>query len=334
MIFEADYEGYHSDESMDSISDDDYLDEDDGYDCRVLWMKPEDYNYEHKIEAPKERENAEHNESAQIDMMSQVTYILKTNDEAFELFRSALGDNFGYTALMFACTSGDRELLSRVLDMFPMDFNSEGGNLLLSAIIGGSVEVVEILLQHGANVHAVKGNKEKMQPLHLAANRGHLEIAELLLRNGADPNANELCPVGALHFAIMNGKLEMVKLLLKHGADAEGKDNQDRTPLMHADLIQMWDIVEALVEHGVDIHVFKLRPLLHTAAIEGRMRLVRMILQLGEDINLPDEFGKTTFYAGCLNVEVNDMKPNVTKKIISHETGWQRTDFPRSCDPS
>jgi len=58
-------------------------------------------------------------------------------------------------------------------------------------------------------------------PLRNAATAGHIEIVRLLLRHGADPNLPEehIAPRGhALHSAVCNGHIEIVKLLLEHGA--------------------------------------------------------------------------------------------------------------------
>lgn len=58
-------------------------------------------------------------------------------------------------------------------------------------------------------------------PLRNAATAGHLEIVKLLLAHGADPNLPEehIAPRGhALHSAVCNGHIEIVKLLLEHGA--------------------------------------------------------------------------------------------------------------------
>src|SRR5262249_48963430 len=54
-----------------------------------------------------------------------------------------------------------------------------------------------------------------------AAAKGHLEIVKLLLEHGADPNLPEehIAPHGhALYSAVANGHYEVAKLLLEHGA--------------------------------------------------------------------------------------------------------------------
>jgi ankyrin repeat protein len=56
----------------------------------------------------------------------------------------------------------------------------------------------------------------------LAAGEGHLEIVKLLLEHGADVNAKTAYET-ALHLAAEKGHLEIVKFLLEHGADVNAK---------------------------------------------------------------------------------------------------------------
>lgn len=63
-------------------------------------------------------------------------------------------------------------------------------------------------------------------PLRSAAKAGHLELVKLLLEHGADPNHAEhgLAPLGgSLYDAMQNGHLDVVRLLLKYG----GNPNQN-----------------------------------------------------------------------------------------------------------
>ena len=58
-------------------------------------------------------------------------------------------------------------------------------------------------------------------PLKNAAARGHIEIVKLLLKHGADPNLPEegIAPYGgALYSAVYHGHYDIAKLLLEHGA--------------------------------------------------------------------------------------------------------------------
>ena len=61
----------------------------------------------------------------------------------------------------------------------------DGAPLLAWAATWGDVEMVELLLERGADLDA--GDGAEGSALHAAASKGHLELAELLLERGASP---------------------------------------------------------------------------------------------------------------------------------------------------
>lgn len=76
-----------------------------------------------------------------------------------------------------------QELVSKGAELNGQD---EYGWLLLDwAACKGYAEVVEYLIEHGANVNARSKNGS---PLRMAAGEGRTEIALMLLRHGADPD--------------------------------------------------------------------------------------------------------------------------------------------------
>lgn len=71
----------------------------------------------------------------------------------------------------------------------------------------GRRDVVEYLLQSGANVHA--RDDGGLIPLHNACSFGHAEVVNLLLRHGADPNARDNWNYTPLHEAAIKGKIDV-----------------------------------------------------------------------------------------------------------------------------
>uniref|UniRef100_A0A8C9EW08 Uncharacterized protein n=1 Tax=Pavo cristatus TaxID=9049 RepID=A0A8C9EW08_PAVCR len=69
------------------------------------------------------------------------------------------------------------------------------------------IDVVEYLLQSGANVHA--RDDGGLIPLHNACSFGHAEVVNLLLRHGADPNARDNWNYTPLHEAAIKGKTDV-----------------------------------------------------------------------------------------------------------------------------
>jgi ankyrin repeat protein len=90
------------------------------------------------------------------------------------------------------------------------------------------------------------------RPLSAAASRNDLEMVRLLLSHGADPNLpEEGAPRGhALWTAVYHDRREMARLLVEHGADPNAMVESSGTPMMHARKVP--ELFQLLVAHGGD----------------------------------------------------------------------------------
>uniref|UniRef100_A0A3Q1F853 Uncharacterized protein n=1 Tax=Acanthochromis polyacanthus TaxID=80966 RepID=A0A3Q1F853_9TELE len=120
-------------------------------------------------------------------------------------------------------------------------------SVLLSCF--GRKDVVEHLLQTGANVHA--RDDGGLIPLHNACSFGHAEVVSLLLCQGADPNARDNWNYTPLHEAAIKGKIDVCieqnviflffpphfsyAVLLQHGADPNIRNTDGKSALDLAD---------------------------------------------------------------------------------------------------
>ena len=66
--------------------------------------------------------------------------------------------------------------------------------------------------------------------LHLAVDRGHLECVQILLDHGADVHATDQAGISILQAAVIAGHLETCRLLLQKGADPDQQDMDGDTP--------------------------------------------------------------------------------------------------------
>lgn len=129
-------------------------------------------------------------------------------------------------------------------------FAHDGFTPLGLAAFFGHKDVVEYLLEQGAEVNVASRNKMKVMPLHSAVASRHLGIAEALLTHGADVNAAQQDGFTPLHEAAQNGQEEMVALLLAHAANVDAKKDDGQTPLAIA-LAEGHDVVADLLRrHG------------------------------------------------------------------------------------
>ena len=75
----------------------------------------------------------------------------------------------------------------------------------------GHVAVVQLLLQHGANVNSA--DRDACTPLWWAAARGHITVARLLLNAGADATRRGCEGLTPLEAALDRGFHQVVALL-------------------------------------------------------------------------------------------------------------------------
>lgn len=74
----------------------------------------------------------------------------------------------------------------------------------------------------------------EVSPLPWPSGFGRRDVVEYLLQNGANVHARDDGGLISLHNACSFGHAEVVSLLLHHGADANSKDNWNYTPLHEA----------------------------------------------------------------------------------------------------
>jgi ankyrin repeat protein len=121
--------------------------------------------------------------------------------------------------ISMADTSGAVESIGRTFDITP----------LMAAAENGSMEVVEALLDAGADANAA--DSLKRTPLMIAIEWKHEPIVRRLLEAGADPNARDLSGDPVLTQAIYARLWPLAHTLLDAGAEAQPKGKKDSQPL-------------------------------------------------------------------------------------------------------
>ncbi len=143
-------------------------------------------------------------------------------------------DRLGLEVDVFeAAVLGRRDRLQELTEAGPTELESispDGFSLLHLAAFFDQPGIVQLLLERGANVHAVAANATRVQPLHSAAAVRSLEICRRLLDAGADVNARQAGGFTPLMSAAMAGDRDLVDLLLAQGADASLAAEDGRTP--------------------------------------------------------------------------------------------------------
>jgi|SoiMethySBSTD1v2_1073268.scaffolds.fasta_scaffold00155_11 uncharacterized protein len=290
-----------------------------------------------------------HAEAAQLliaagaDVNARSNYVAAANGRGFEgrtpiaNRTEAKSEEFAsgwLTPLMFAARDGNVEL-ARVLVGAGADVNAAAGDgktALALAIFNGNYEVASFLVDNKADVN--KADAQRFTPLFYAVDRRNMETApnfpwmvtadplpliRKMLDAGANPNAlvnntprarmREGSPrivfATALMRAAFAADLELVKLLLERGADPK---------IISRDGENMLSAAAGLAFiHGY--HRGK--------SPEERLQVVKLFVELGNDVNWPDDYGITPLMAAGNfgNVPIIQYLIDVGADLSAHDLG-------------
>ncbi|XP_014674675.1 PREDICTED: tankyrase-1-like [Priapulus caudatus] len=238
------------------------------------------------------------------------------------------------TALTNACCSGDKLQVRALLQLgVPLDRpDMLGLTPLQRAARNGLIDIVDLLLQHGADVGVA--NESREGALHFAASYGYAQIVGLLLQFGADANARDVDGRTPLHAAVSEGFADATHVLLRYGADRCVVDDAGMTALHLAaslghlaiakllltprearptaaycraddagNVPKLETIVKMLARHANSAFVNaadrKSRTALHFAVWRSAEFTV-FLLQNGADPNSVDGSGCTAFHVACM----------------------------------
>ena len=132
--------------------------------------------------------------------------------------------------------------------------NKKGESLLHEAMLGGDLRMIKLLLGEGIDVNRVcDGHTDT--PLNCAAGMSSVNIAEILMEHGAEINRTD-GRASPLRQAIRSHevckKLDMVKLLVWRGANIFECDSRGKTSLMFAADQSNANVLHLLIASGVD----------------------------------------------------------------------------------
>ncbi|KAJ2941213.1 hypothetical protein O0L34_g10448 [Tuta absoluta] len=234
-------------------------------------------------------------------------------------------DDNGYTPLHHACLRSHKEIVQLLLsvDASPCVLDKKGANPLHLAAWKGDVDIVNMLLAHSnPRVDINQQTSDQETAVLIAARSGYVQVVEVLISHGADVTIKNIKDESALDLAAFFGRLETVQLLLRVRPDLVDQYKYPRcrgrvfpsTPLHRAIKNGHKEVVKALINAGVDpnVRTHNGTPL-HEAACYGRAPIVRILLSKRADLHAVDRRGKTVY---DLLADYSEEATREIKKVI------------------
>ncbi|MEE6482955.1 hypothetical protein FKM82_013388 [Ascaphus truei] len=197
-----------------------------------------------------------------------------------------------------ACAGGDlleaEEMLRGEAGKEVIDStNTDGISALHQASIDENLEVVEFLVNHGANVN--QADNEGWSPLHVAASCGYMEIAEYLLKHSANiaaVNSDGDVPLDIAEDDCMETLLRAE--IAKKGIDVEAAKREEEEVMLQD--ARQWLNAGKIKDTK---HPKTGASALHVAAAKGYIEVMRLLLQANFDPNVRDKDGWTPLHAAA-----------------------------------
>lgn len=179
--------------------------------------------------------------------------------------------------------------------------NVRYGNALTAAAFDGRLDIVKLLLSHGAVIDNPDG-----WPLQAAAQQGHLDVVQELLARRADVNSlSPNFPGGtAIQAATESGQRDIVELLLDCKADPNLGAGEYSPPIVAAASYCQPAILDLLVDHRAEVNVWtsgeeRTTPLIEAAGYIPGTDSLRKLLNAGANINAVNAEGETALIAAA-----------------------------------
>jgi ankyrin repeat protein len=193
---------------------------------------------------------------------------------------AADGETALHKAIELRRTDSCRLLLARDSSLALMK-DADQCTALMYAVALDSLDTLEVLCQHGADVNTVA--KSNITPLMMVVGGKSLQMASYLIKTGADVNADDNSGNTALIEAAKVNNVALAQLLLDHGADISITDKKGQNALFKAADSGHVDMMVMLVKNGLSITSIDRQgsTLLMTALTGGHKAAAEWLLHQG-----------------------------------------------------
>ncbi len=219
--------------------------------------------------------------------------------------------NLGF---FYAIQEGDKALFDRHI-AHNVDIETKYNHdvtPLLYATAYEQIGIVKELLALNANIHA-RDTYFANTPLMLACLTGNIEIVTLLLEHGAEINIENNFGLTPFFIAIEQNNEELISLLLAHNVDIHQENYHNTTSLMVASFFGNLNLVKYLIASGADIyHSNHAGDALCQASVTGKIDIIKYLFKLDKDYARQNT---NAFKAACVQGNIELVKFYIKNKF-------------------
>ncbi|KAF1325095.1 Tkl protein kinase, partial [Globisporangium splendens] len=220
---------------------------------------------------------------ARVGSLRLFEFAARICEDPVEVFSvSATSENV--TPLEVAVLKGSMEIVDFLLQILPSNFEGEFGNTLLSAAAHrGHLDLIKLFLSKGAPIEGTRSSAL----LH-AAMWGNYDAIQCLCENGADVNYADTAGRTALHMAARTGNLDIVEYLLEEHAANPNLVMQDGLTVLDLS-VSCPNIVRVLLAHNADVGTTlqESSSTLCLAIVRQRFDVIDILVGFGANVNAP-----------------------------------------------
>ena len=201
--------------------------------------------------------------------------------------------------LWAAITEGKKLEVRRALasgahvNRYNESFSGHAATPLISAVMSGNYDIIQVLLTKGADVNFA--DKYKFTALSWAVRQGRLNVVKLLLEHGANVFVQDDDGMTLLHVAAHFGGKKVVECLIDKGVDVNQTDDLGNAPIHLATRRLDYDMAFILIRHGAELAMLDEdgQSALHVASEMDSMKLAKLFLTKGADVNQKNGYART-----------------------------------------
>ncbi|KAJ8013614.1 hypothetical protein DPEC_G00031630 [Dallia pectoralis] len=212
-----------------------------------------------------------------------------------------------------------------------------GKKMHQAVLMNDEEELTNILQSKSANLPANVPDKMGYTPLMVAAMKGYSRLVQILVQHGADVNLKTCSGKNCLMLACFCGHLDIVKYLRENGASWGPQDRAGCTALHWAVDGGHLPVIQHMIQDGCEVDVRDTvsiwTPLMRVSAVTGDAAVASLLITAGADVNVRDRDGKTPLMIAVLNNHEGLVKlllENGADRSIKNEFGSSATEMAKA----